>query len=104
MYTLNPTGLFGTEVTTDSTGITIPYSALESYDVASSGDVRQFLYSVLEKTADLLVNLPATGVDGRWTKVSVTRNLNAVSADVLRKTYTFGIDLSIGNLDVVSET
>lgn len=104
MHTLNPTGLFGAGVTADSTGITIPYSALESYDVASSGDVRQFLYSVLEKTADLLVSLPATGVNGRWTKVSVTRNLNAVSADVLRKTYTFGIDLSIGSLDVVSET
>lgn len=104
MYTLSPTGLFGTGITTDNTGITIPYSALESYKVSSSGDVRQLLYSIIEKTADLLVGLPATGVNGRWGKITVGRNLTAISPDVLRKTYTVGFDLNIASLDVVNET
>lgn len=102
-YTENPTGVFGTGVSTNGTGITIPYSALESYSSSTSGDVREFLYSVLEKTADAYLSLPTTGVNGRWAKLTVNRSTSVISDETLRKTYTIGVDLNIQNLDVVDE-
>jgi len=102
-YTESPTGVFGTGITVNGTGITIPYSALESYTSSTSGDVREFIYSVLEKVADTVLALPTTGVNARWSKLSVNRSTNVINDETLRKTYTVGIDLNIQNLDVVDE-
>ena len=96
----NPTGVFGTGITVNGTGITIPYSALESYSSSTSGDVREFIYSVLEKVADTVLAVPATG---RWGKVSVVRSTSVVNDETLRKSYTIGVDLNIQSLDVVDE-
>ena len=102
-YTESPTGVFGTGITVNGTGITIPYSALESYSSSTSGDVREFLYSVLEKTADVVLGLPTTGVNARWGKLTVNRSMTVLNDETLRKTYTIGVDLNIQNLDVVDE-
>lgn len=102
-YTENPTGVFGTGVSTNGTGITIPYSALESYSSATSGDVRELIYSFLEKVSDVVLALPTTGVNGRWSKVTVSRGTTVISDETLRKTYTIGVDLNIQSLDVVDE-
>ena len=99
-YTTNPTGVFGTGITVNGTGITIPYSALESYSSSTSGDVREFIYSVLEKVTDAVLAVPATG---RWSKVTVNRGTSVVSDETLRKTYTISVDLNIQSLDVVDE-
>ena len=99
-YTTNPTGVFGTGITVNGTGITIPYSALESYSSSTSGDVREFVYSFLEKVADTVLALPSTG---RWEKVTVTRGTSVVNDETLRKTYNVAIDLNIQSLDVVDE-
>jgi len=103
MYTLSPTGIFGTGVVVDGNGITIPYSSLESYSSDTSGDVREFFYSVLEKVTDVLVTLPATGTGRRWEKVRVTRSSSILGDEVLRKTYNVSCDLNIGELNVVDE-
>lgn len=102
-YTVNPTGVFGTGITVNGAGITIPYSALESYSSATSGDVRELVYSFLEKLADVVVNLPTTGTNARWGKVSVSRGVSVINDETLRKTYSVGIDLNIQSLDVVDE-
>ena len=102
-YTESPTGVFGTGITVNGTGITIPYSALESYSSSTSGDVREFLYSVLEKTADVVLGLATTGVNARWSKLTVNRSMTVLNDETLRKTYTIGVDLNIQNLDVVDE-
>jgi hypothetical protein len=99
-YTTNPTGVFGTGITVGASSITIPYSALESYNSSTSGDVREFVYSFLEKVADTVLALPATG---RWGKVSVSRGTSVVNDETLRKTYNVAIDLNIQSLDVVDE-
>lgn len=99
-YTTNPTGVFGTGITVGASSITIPYSALESYNSSTSGDVREFIYSFLEKVADTVLALPATG---RWGKVTVTRGTSVVNDETLRKTYNVAIDLNIQSLDVVDE-
>jgi len=102
-YTTNPTGVFGTGVYATVSGIVIPYSALESYTVSTSGDVRELTYSFLEKLADVVVNLPTTGTNAKWGKLNVTRGVSVVSDEVLRKTYNVAVDLNIQNLDVVDE-
>lgn len=102
-YTTNPTGVFGTGITVNGTGITLPYSALESYSASTSGDVRELIYSFLEKVADLYVALPVTGVNGRWDKVTVNRSTNVITDETLRKTYNVAVDLNIQSLDVVDE-
>lgn len=102
-YTENPTGIFGTGVSTNGTGITIPYSALESYSSATSGDVRELIYSFLEKTADVVLALPTTGTSARWGKVGVNRSTTVLNDETLRKTYTISVDLNIQSLDVVDE-
>lgn len=99
-YTTNPTGVFGTGITVNGTGITIPYSALESYNSSTSGDVREFVYSFLEKVTDTVLALPVTG---RWGKVTVSRGTSVISDETLRKTYNIAVDLNIQSLDVVDE-
>ena len=100
-FTTNPTGVFGTGITVGASSITIPYSALESYNSSTSGDVREFIYSFLEKVADAVLDVPATG---RWGKLTVSRGISTTNNDeVLRKSYTFLVDLNIQSLDVVDE-
>lgn len=103
-YTTNPTGIFGTGVYATVSGIVIPYSALESYSVSTSGDVRELTYSFLEKMADVVTTLPTTGTNSRWNKLNVTRGVSVVNDEVLRKTYNVSIDLNIQSLDVVDES
>ena len=103
-FNANPTGYFGTGITVNSTGITIPYSTLESYKVGTSGDVRELVYSFLEKVSDVYVNLasPTTGVTpSRSPALNVSRTTTVVDNETLRKTYTVSIDLNIGTLDVL---
>jgi len=102
-YTTSPTGVFGTGITVGASGITIPYSALESYNSSTSGDVREFVYSFLEKLADTVLDLPTTGSSAKWSKVTVNRSVGVVNDETLRKTYTVVCDLNIQSLDVVDE-
>lgn len=102
-FNTSPTGIFP-GATLSSTGITIPFADLESYKVSTSGDVRELIYSFLEKVSDVVNALPATGVgNSKPTKVSVLKSTNVLNEDTLRKTFSIGIDLNIQSLDVVDE-
>lgn len=101
-FNTNPTGIFP-NATLNGTGITIPFADLESYKTATSGDVRELVYSFLEKVSDVVGSLPVTGAVSRPNKMSVTKSVNVINEDTLRKTYTIGIDLNIQSLDVVDE-
>lgn len=102
-FNANPTGIFP-GATLSSTGITIPFADLESYKQATSGDVREFIYSFLERVSDVVVSLPTTGVGNtRPNKITVVKSTNVINEDTLRKTFSIGIDLNIQSLDVVDE-
>lgn len=104
----SPTGYFPninvTGVIAGVTGVFIPYVDLESFDytvaTASSGDIRQLIYSIIEPTADEYLSL-ATG--DKPTQMTVSRTATVPSDNVVRKTYTFTINLSFGDLSVEPE-
>lgn len=102
-FNTNPTGIFPGATLTNS-GITIPYADLESYGVSTSGDVRELIYSFLERVSDVVSSLPATGLgNSKPNKITVVKSTNVINEDTLRKTFSIGIDLNIQSLDVVDE-
>lgn len=102
-FNTNPTGIFP-GATLSGSGITIPFTDLESYKVSTSGDVRELIYSFLERVSDVMSALPTTGTGNtRPSKVSVVKSTNVINEDTLRKTFSIGIDLNIQSLDVVDE-
>ena len=103
-FNTSPTGIFGTGIVVNGTGITIPYSTLESYNSSTSGDVRELIYSFLEKVSDVIGSLPTTGTGNtKPNKMTVLKSTNVINEDTLRKTFSVGIDLNIQSLDVVDE-
>lgn len=98
-FDANPVSYFP-DLETDGTGVTIPYTDLESYKQATSGDVREFGYSVLERMADQYLSLSAPN---KSSKFVVARTASIVNDTTIRKVYTVTVDLNIGDLDVVSE-
>lgn len=102
-----PSGFFPTiddaAVVGGVTGVFIGYSDLESYDAtvaAASGDIRQFIYSVIEKYTDTYLDLASSG---RPTNLTVSRSSSVPSDGVLRKIYTITTNLAFSGLSVASE-
>jgi hypothetical protein len=100
----NPGRFFtGANVTTVSavSGIFIPFSALESYSIATSGDIRELAYSFLDK---FVTGLNALGNDGP-TKVVATRATTITSDTTAQKVFnvTFDLNTSSTVYDVVDE-
>lgn len=103
-----PTGYFPninvTGVIAGVTGVFIPYADLESFNysvaTASSGDIRQLVYSLIEPVADEYLSLATAD---KPTQMTVSRTASVPSDNVLRKTYTFTMNLSFSGLSVVPE-
>lgn len=83
-----------------SSGVFLPYSALESYSAATSGDIRQLVYSFIESVYDEYVSLPTAD---RPAQMTVTRTSSVPSDNVIRNTYTVIVNLSYSGLAVQSE-
>lgn len=83
----------------DSTEYTIPFTALQSVDSGNAGDVREFLYSVLEGVADEYLD-PATSGS---TQMSVTRASTVPNDTTIRKSYTVSFNLDFPATTVKDE-
>lgn len=84
-----------------NTGIFIPYSNLESYNISTSGDVRQLAYSLLDAIANPYLEL---GINDRPDQMAINRTWQAVSDSVIRKIYTYSFNLSFSGVSVSQET
>jgi len=102
----SPTGYFpgivnlasGNSVNTS--GVFIPYSALESYDASTSGDIRQLVYSFNEAVTDTYLGLATAD---RPAQLTLSRVQSVPSDNVVRKTYTITANLEFGELSVAAE-
>lgn len=99
---LNPANIFP-NVVTDSTGILLDYDDLESYKQAASGDVRELVYSVLDKAENYFNNDVA--VDDRPSKFSISKNYSSSGENSAKKvfTVTFLLDAANVTYDVTEE-
>lgn len=86
----NPTG----------TGVFIDFADLETYDVSTTGDVRQLLYSFVEAYTDEHLSLATAD---RPSQVTITRTQSVPSEDVIRKTYSITINLAVAGVTVADE-
>lgn len=94
----SPTGYFP-GLTTSSSGVFIPYSALESYKVNTSGDVKQLAYSFLDAFAYKYTNLLTAD---KTDTITVASSWTAQSETVLKKVYTYSFNLAFSGLSVQS--
>jgi hypothetical protein len=107
---LNPGSniFFGSGCTTSLTfsgsgGIFIPYGTLESYKTGTSGDVRELLYSVLDKVNTGLTTMSANTSSN---KLNTTSTISFLDSSSVRKSYGVNVDLNISGMvyDVKDET
>ena len=83
-----------------TSGVFIGYSDLESYNVSTTGDIRQLIYSFVEAVTDEYLGLATAD---RPTQVSITRTSSVPSDDIIRKTYSITINLAVAGVTVASE-
>jgi hypothetical protein len=85
-----------------SGGVFIPYANLESFSASNSGEVGEFLYSVVDKVASGILVLPS---DDRPTRYRITRATSSTGDTTVQKTYNVSFDLNAKNTvyDVQSE-
>lgn len=76
-----------------NSGIFIPFSNLESYKVTTSGDIREFAYSVLDKVASGIAVLTTSN---RPTKFNISKNVSA-SETSAQKTFIVSFNLNSAN-------
>ena len=81
-------------------GVFIGYSDLETYNASTTGDIRQLLYSFIEAITDEYVSLAT--VD-RPTQVTINRTASVPADDVIRKTYSVVVNLSVEGVTVADE-
>lgn len=79
---------------TSGSGIFIPFSALDSYKGAVSGDIREFFYSVVDKINN---GLTQVGINSYGYKVNSTRTTSYLSDTAVRRNYNINIDLNTAN-------
>ena len=97
---INPSGVVG-----GVTGVFIPYSDLESYDLAvvtgsASGDNRELLYSFIDSFADEYLSLANAD---KPSQITITRSATVPSDEIVRKTYTVVVNLDMGPTSVADE-
>jgi hypothetical protein len=102
----SPTGYFPGIVTLSSgnsvstSGVFIPYSDLESYNVSTSGDIRQLIYSFNEAVTDEYVTLATAD---RPNQISILRSASVPDDNTIRKVYTITVNLAFSGLSVRDE-
>lgn len=102
----SPTGYFPSwEIlssgdTATSSGVFISFSDFDTYDTATTGDVRQLLYSFVEAYTDEHLSLVTAD---RPTQVTITRTQSVPEEDVIRKTYSITINLEVAGVTVADE-
>lgn len=102
----SPTGYFtgiqntasGDAVTTS--GVFIPYINLESYNTTTSGDIRQLVYSFLEKVSDTYFSLATAD---RPSQLTINKSAVIPNDNTIRNTYTISINLAYSGLQVSAE-
>jgi hypothetical protein len=94
-------GCSGQLVVGGVTGVFIPYSALESYGTATSGDIRELTYSMLDKVAS---GIAALSSNDRPEYFSVSRS-TIISDTTAQKSFsiTTGLNASNTRFDVRDE-
>lgn len=102
---LQPTNstLFPNADTDGLDGILIPFGDLESYKSASSGDIRELVYSVLDKVEDHFTNSVSAG--NRPSKFSISKDYSSTGENNAKKvfTVTFLLDAANVTYDVSEE-
>jgi len=102
----SPTGYFNGIVTlasgasTPSSGVFFPYSAFESYNASTSGDIRQLVYSFIENIYDEYDSLASAD---KPSKLSISRTSTVPEDNIIRNTYNLVINLGYSGLLVVNE-
>lgn len=101
-----PSGWF-TGLTVSPTGLTIPFSSLNSLDDIkadpSTGDVREIIYNFCEAFADNWANKASADRPTELT-INTSTSVSTVGADeVLTKIYTIRVALSVENVTLVEE-
>lgn len=102
----SPTGYFPSwEImsagdTASSSGVFISFSDFDTYNSATTGDVRSLLYSFVEAYADEHLSLATAD---RPSQVTITRTQSVPAEDILRKTYSITINLAIEGVSIVPE-
>lgn len=98
----------GSGTVSGTSGIFIPFTALESYNVGNSGEVGELVYSVLDKFTTGLNNLSGVGPtnpDDLPTKFSAVRTTALTSDTSATKAFaiSFALNVSSAKFDLQSE-
>ena len=93
----------GSGVVTGNSGVFIPFSALESYNLANSGEIGELVYSIVDK---FYSGISSLAVDDLPTKFTVTRQTTLTSDTTASKNFglTFNMNVSSAKYDLQSET
>lgn len=78
-------------------GIFIPFSNLESYKVATSGDIRELAYSLMDKIYDGIASLSGLPNQPKPANFTLTRTLSSTGDTTVQKRYTLTIGLNASN-------
>jgi hypothetical protein len=76
-----------------NSGVFIPFSNLESYKAANSGDIRELTYSILDKVAS---GISALSTANRPAKFTVIKNVSA-GETTAQKTFSIVFNLNAAN-------
>ena len=80
-----------------NSGIFIPFSSLESYKASTSGDVRELLYSVLDKVHTGIASLSGLPNQPKPSQYSSTRTLASTGDNTSQKRFNVTFDLNASN-------
>jgi len=89
-----PTGYFSNAII-DSSGIFIPYSDFESYNIDSSGDIRQLVYSFNNQVANIYESLTS---DNRSNDMIVSSSQGFVTNTSIRKNFSLSFNLAFSGV------
>ena len=89
-----PTGYFPNAVI-DYMGIFIPYTDFESYNIDSSGDIRQLVYSFNNQIANVYESL---SVDNRSNDMVVSSSQGFITNTSVRKNFSLNFNLAFSGV------
>lgn len=96
----SPTGYFPNAVI-DYMGIFIPYTDLESYNLSTSGDIRQLAYSFNKNLSDVY---EALTVDNKSTEMILSSSQGFIDNETIRKNFNLSFNLAFsGTYSVTNE-
>ena len=87
----------GTGTVTGTSGVFIPFVALESYDVGNSGEVGELVYSIVDKFTTGLNNLSGvpTNSEDVPAKFSATRQTALTSDTTASKNFALSFNMNV---------